>query len=61
MTVELVTVTGTGTAKKTTKTKADGALSWVSGCTAVWALKTGGVKLTEGKTYKLTVGGVPTG
>jgi len=60
MTVSLVTTTGTGTAKKTTKTKVDGALSWVSGCTAVWAMKTGGVKLTEGKAYQLVVAGVPT-
>lgn len=60
MKVELVTTTGTGTSKKETKTKAAGATSWVSGCTAVWALATGGVKLTEGKAYRLTVSGVPT-
>lgn len=52
MTVNLLTTTGAGTAQeKTTKTKVDGALSWVSGCTAVWEMKTGGVKLTEEKAY----------
>jgi len=60
MSVSLLTTTGTGTAKKTTKTAVSGALSWVSGCTAVWAMKTGGVALTEGKAYELVVSGVPT-
>lgn len=60
MTLSKGTVSGTGTAKKTTYATVKGTVGMVSGCHAVFTLDTAATKLAEEGIYRLVVGGVAT-
>jgi hypothetical protein len=58
--LKIVTVTGTGTTAKLTKTAVKGAVQMVSGCSLVFALDSTATKLAEAASYEFVVSSVPT-